>query len=130
MKKHLLEAAERGDAEAQFNLGIIYENGLNDSRYAAEGNRPEAVRWMLAAAEQGRLAADMIAVHGMETRPTALDKRSWCGARWTADGGEVLDQSAFGITNDTRPGRHRRTQHSSLTRYRLKMTFRPPDKGS
>ena len=53
MKKHLLEAAERGDAEAQFNLGIIYENGLNDSRYATEGNRPEAVRWILAAAEQG-----------------------------------------------------------------------------
>jgi hypothetical protein len=75
-----------------------------------------------------RLAADMIAVHGMETRPTALDKRSWCGARWTADGGEVLDQSAFGITNDTRPGRHRRTQHSSLTRYRLKMTFDLPTK--
>src|ERR1700730_13791571 len=53
MKKHLLEAAERGDAEAQFNLGVIYEKGLNDSRYAAEGNRPEAVRWLLAAAEQG-----------------------------------------------------------------------------
>src|SRR3984893_7793383 len=53
MKKHLLEAAERGDAEAQFNLGVIYENGLNDSRYAAEGNRPEAVRWLLAAADQG-----------------------------------------------------------------------------
>ena len=53
MKKHLLQAAERGDAEAQFNLGIIYENGLDDSRYAAEGNRPEAVRWLLAAAEQG-----------------------------------------------------------------------------
>ena len=53
MKKHLLEAAERGDAEAQFNLGIIYENGLNDSRYVVEGSRPEAVRWLLAAAEQG-----------------------------------------------------------------------------
>lgn len=53
MKKHLLEAAERGEAEAQFNLGVIYENGLNDSRYVAEGNRPEAVRWLLAAAEQG-----------------------------------------------------------------------------
>jgi len=25
MKNHLLEAAERGDAEAQFNLGVIYE---------------------------------------------------------------------------------------------------------
>ena len=53
MKKHLLQAAERGDAEAQFNLGIIYENGLDDSRYAVEGNRPEAMRWLLAAAEQG-----------------------------------------------------------------------------
>jgi len=53
MEKHLLEAAERGDAAAQFNLGILYENGLSDSRYVAEGNRPEAVRWVLAAAEQG-----------------------------------------------------------------------------
>ena len=53
MKRHLIEAAERGDAEAQFNLGIIYENGLNDSRYVDEDNRPEAVRWLLAAAEQG-----------------------------------------------------------------------------
>src|SRR5271168_5183246 len=53
MEKHLLEAAERGDAAAQFNLGILYENGLSDGRYAAEGSRPEAVRWLLAAAEQG-----------------------------------------------------------------------------
>ena len=43
MKKHLLQAAERGDAEAQFNLGIMSENGLYDSSYAVEGNRPEAV---------------------------------------------------------------------------------------
>ena len=40
MKKHLLQAAERGDAEAQFNLGIMYENGLDDSRYAVEGQPP------------------------------------------------------------------------------------------
>ena len=53
MKKHLLQAAKRGDAEAQFNLGIMYENGLDDSRYAAEGDRPEAVRWLQAPAEQG-----------------------------------------------------------------------------
>ena len=45
MEKHLLQAAERGDAEAQFNLGVMYENGLDDSRYAVEGGRPEAVRW-------------------------------------------------------------------------------------
>ncbi len=53
MKKHLLPAADRGDTEAQFNLGIMYENGLDDSRCAVEGGRPEAMRWLLAAAEQG-----------------------------------------------------------------------------
>jgi TPR repeat protein len=41
MKKHLLQAAKRGDADAQFNLGIMYENALDDSRYAIEGERPE-----------------------------------------------------------------------------------------
>jgi len=54
MKKHLLQAAERGNAEAQFNLGMMCENGLDDSRYvAAEGSRRDAVKWFLAAAEQG-----------------------------------------------------------------------------
>lgn len=53
MEKHLLQAAGRGDAEAQFNLGIMYENGLGDRSYTAEGSRPEAIRWLLAAAEQG-----------------------------------------------------------------------------
>jgi|SRR3954449_183173 len=53
MKKHLLEAAERGNAEAQFNLGIICENGLDDNHYVVEGSRLEAGRWFLAAAEQG-----------------------------------------------------------------------------
>ena len=53
MKKHLLEAAERGNAEAQFNLGVMCENGLHDNHYAVEGSRLEAERWFLAAAEQG-----------------------------------------------------------------------------
>jgi TPR repeat protein len=53
MKKHLLQAAERGDAEAQFNLAVMYENELLDARYVPEGSRSEAARWLLAAAEQG-----------------------------------------------------------------------------
>jgi len=53
MKKHLLEAAERGDAEAQFNLAMMCENGAADSRYTSEGNHSEAMRWLLAAATQG-----------------------------------------------------------------------------
>jgi len=59
MQKHLIQAAERGDAEAQFNLAIMYENGLLDSRYVAEGSRSEAVRWFLAAAEQGLARAQV-----------------------------------------------------------------------
>ena len=53
MKNHLLEAAEYGNAEAQFNLGIICENAFDDSRYSVEGNKLEAEKWFLAAAEQG-----------------------------------------------------------------------------
>jgi TPR repeat protein len=30
--KHIIQAAERGDAEVQFNLAIMYANGLLDSR--------------------------------------------------------------------------------------------------
>jgi hypothetical protein len=59
MNKHLLQAAERGDAEAQFNLAIMYENGVLDSRYVAEGSRPESLRWFLAAAEQGLARAQV-----------------------------------------------------------------------
>jgi len=53
VEKRLLQAAEAGDATAQCNLGILYDNALDDNGYAVEGNRPQAVRWLLAAAEQG-----------------------------------------------------------------------------
>jgi len=59
MLKHLIEAAERGDAEAQFNLAVMYENELLDSRYVPEGSRSEATRWLLAAAEQGLARAQV-----------------------------------------------------------------------
>jgi TPR repeat protein len=51
--KHLLSAAERGDAAAQFNLAVLYDSRLDDNGYTIEGDRPEAMRWLLAAAEQG-----------------------------------------------------------------------------
>ena len=57
LKKQLLAAAERGDAAAQYNLGVMLENGIDDNGYAiegskAEGMRAEAVKWLLSAAEQ------------------------------------------------------------------------------
>src|ERR1044071_7070074 len=53
LEKRLIEAAEQGDAVSQCNLGILYANGVDDNGYAVKGNRPQAVRWLLAAAKQG-----------------------------------------------------------------------------
>jgi TPR repeat protein len=56
-KKELLSAAEGGNADAQFNLGMLLENRADDNGYAIEGGKAaimhaEAVRWLLSAAEQ------------------------------------------------------------------------------
>jgi len=46
--KWYLKAAVRGQATAQFNLGVLYQNGLGVSK-----NLKEAFTWYLKAAEQG-----------------------------------------------------------------------------
>jgi TPR repeat protein len=77
MQKHLILAAERGDAEAQFNLAVMYQNGLFDSRYVAEGSRSETARWLLAAAEQGLTRAQVKLAElyaGEADRPDGLVK--------------------------------------------------------
>jgi TPR repeat protein len=51
--RHLRIAAESGEAAAQFNLGVLYESDLDDNGYAIKGNRAGAIKWLLAAAEQG-----------------------------------------------------------------------------
>lgn len=51
--RHLRLAAEAGDAAAQFNLGVLFDSRLDDNGYAVDGNRAEATKWLLAAAEQG-----------------------------------------------------------------------------
>jgi len=48
-----MEAASRGNAEAQFNLAMMCENGAAKGRYTSEANHSEAMRWLLAAATQG-----------------------------------------------------------------------------
>src|SRR6266496_4967168 len=51
----LYEAAERGDAEAQFNLGMMYSTGLG-----IEKDDSAAFRWNQKAAEQGHKEAEFI----------------------------------------------------------------------
>ena len=81
MKKHLIQAAERGDAEAQFNLAIMYENGVLDSRYVAEGSQSEAVRWFLAAAEQG-LARAQVKLAGIYAGDADQPHGSFEACKW------------------------------------------------
>ncbi len=51
----LYETAERGDAEAQFNLGMMYSTGLG-----IEKDDAAAFRWIYKAAEQGHAEAEFI----------------------------------------------------------------------
>ena len=50
-----LSAAQAGDAEAQYNLGVMYANGTGVIKDAAE-----AVRWFRLAADQGLAEAQLI----------------------------------------------------------------------
>ena len=50
---HVRMTAEQGDATAQFNLGILCGNGLDDNGRAVVGNRTEAIGWLRKAANQG-----------------------------------------------------------------------------
>lgn len=51
--RRLTQAAQAGDANAQYNLAVLYDNRTDDNGYAITGNRGEAIRWLLAAARQG-----------------------------------------------------------------------------
>jgi TPR repeat protein len=81
MDKQQLQAAEKGDAESQFNLGVMYENGVDDNHYPVEGNRLEAMRWLLAAAEQGLPRAQFklaeMYADGLDTPGTYVRACGW-----------------------------------------------------
>lgn len=53
LMRHLRITAESGEAAAQFNLGVLYDSRLDDNGYDVEGDRAEAIKWLLAAAKQG-----------------------------------------------------------------------------
>jgi TPR repeat protein len=51
--KSLILAAEQGDAGAQFNLAVLYDNRLDDNERPTAGNHAQAMKWLMHAAEQG-----------------------------------------------------------------------------
>jgi TPR repeat protein len=77
LEKRLLEAAEGGDAGAQCNLGILYGNGLDDNGHMVKANRPQAVKWLLAAAEQGLHRAQSTLAEAYADGPDVLGGSCW-----------------------------------------------------
>lgn len=57
--KHLLGAAEKGDAIAQFNLGVFLDNRVDDNGHAAIGDRTAAIEWLSRAAGQDLACAQI-----------------------------------------------------------------------
>jgi TPR repeat protein len=53
LMRRLRIAAESGEAAAQFNLGVLYDSRIDDNGYPIESDRAAAIKWLLAAAEQG-----------------------------------------------------------------------------
>lgn len=51
--KSLHADAEKGDGDSQFNIGVVYANGLDDSGRVVPRQRGEAIKWLRKAAEQG-----------------------------------------------------------------------------
>lgn len=74
--KHLLREAEAGKADAQFNLGVFYDNGLDDNGYPIAAKRAEAIKWLLAAARQGLPRAQMRLAEAYLDQPDAFGNRS------------------------------------------------------
>jgi hypothetical protein len=52
MKRLLLDAA-KGNPDAQFNVGVIFDNAMDDNGYGVSRKRGEAIKWLHLAARQG-----------------------------------------------------------------------------
>lgn len=68
-----MTAAESGDAESQFNLGILFDSRLDDNYRATEGNRDAAIEWLGRAARQGLPRAQTKLAELYAERPSSPD---------------------------------------------------------
>jgi len=79
--KRLLIEAEKGNADAQFNLAVLYDNRLDDNGHPGADNRAEAVTWLQRAAGQGLSRAQSrlaeILAEGPDADQSYIDARKW-----------------------------------------------------
>lgn len=78
--RYLLLAAEKGDAEAQFNLGVLDDNRLDDNHLPTASNRAEAIKWLRRAAQQGLPRAQTKLAELYAGGPNAAGDRVKAGA--------------------------------------------------
>ncbi len=107
--KRLHLDAEKGDANSQFNLGVLYDNRLDDNNHPTAGNRTGAIKWLRRAAQQGlpraqaRLAE--IYAHGPEAPADYVKAYAW-----------------FLVATTNSSGIHRQRARSAYERISLRMT--------
>lgn len=107
--KRLLLDAEKGDANSQFNLGVLYDSRLDDNNHPTAGNRMGAIKWLRRAAQQGlpraqaRLAE--IYAHGPEAPADYVKAYAW-----------------FLLATTNSSGIHRQRARSAYERVSLRMT--------
>jgi len=66
-----LREAMAGSADAQFNLGVLYGNRLDDNGHPISSKPLEAIKWLLAAAKQGLPQAQMRLAEAYADRPNS-----------------------------------------------------------
>ncbi len=107
--QRLLLDAEKGDANAQFNLGVLCDNRLDDNNHPTGGNRSGAIKWLRRAAYQGlpraqaRLAE--IYAHAPEAPADYVKAYAW-----------------FLLATTNLSGIHRQKARSAYERISLRMT--------
>jgi len=88
------KAAEQGNVDAQFSLGVAYEDGQG-----VQTNLTEAIKWLTKSAENGNLqAAGRLAMYYFFG--SGEDKNIQEGIRWLrfgAERGDVLDQTTLAL---------------------------------
>jgi len=92
----LRQKAEEGDADAQFNLGIMYDNGKG-----VEQDYKEAVKWFRKVAEQGyadgQFGLGVMYAEGQGVEQDYKEAVKWF--REAAEQGDAKAQYNLGVTN-------------------------------
>ena len=90
--KEMLQAAEQGNADAQFNLGVMYNNGQG-----VRQDYTQAVQWYRKAAEQGDAKAQYnlgaMYANGLGVRQNYKIAKEWFGK--ACDNGIQLGCDAY-----------------------------------